>query len=1128
MSFQEPVQTCKKCNLSINEGHAYELGDDRWHINCFKCSKCESSLGCNSNFLVLGNGSLICSNCSYNCKQCGKKIDDLAILTGDQAYCSSCFKCRSCKLKIEDLRYARTSKGLFCMSCHEKLIAKKKKVDMKKKQLALLEQQRDQEEKLNLNHNHINLNNLDNGSRHLQDISNHSTPKMSDPASKRNSGLFLQSNRSSSSMVTKTLPPPPAEKLGPNGQPAADNDFSIEEINDSDDELNKRAQKNPVHQIELKIHEDEAPLAPGDGLIIDIIESLSDPSTPKDDATPLLEPPANITPNQNQGPDKLRNKNLLILSPNQFHDNEFHTTGSSPVTSPNKSRSTCASPYAKANRQARVMETYDDAAAQQPDRAPEQVVPNFSTHSPPPRAAVPSTPVKTPTSSAGTPSSTFEPRGLGLEGIDYHNKRSSHLFTATPAITSLEDTIRDDDIDPAPYVHPSPPAPPQQAPHPPASPAAPPQASPALKPSAKELAPTISRKNTLIRTPKLSLKHKRSTSGGSGSGLSSKFGFFKSRDDANTTNSGSQNQTSVTSPSKDSYSTRRHSRHVSDGSISNGGSAFTTPPLPYSSPIGQYGFNREHVRSTSDTPFITTGDSDLNQSNSSTAVHHQQSELYKHELDLRQIKNDIYHFEVQRQTLHNDVKRLNNDKLKLNDHLKQVQSKLTSESSKYDDLVKEVANLEAKKKKLLEINQSLSEENHQLETSIKNKSSLTPSNSIHRKHSPQDHSDNKTSSTGGTNYTNLTSNSSSSLLGNSYSEVGINSNYPAEESGETHKATRLKFWRRPKISLSSVNGNGESPSTNDYSGTNLQVTTSNNNVNGNGVTNGNGNSNNGSTGLPYNGHYSQNGVGMTNSESFSNENGNKKGLGSFITKSRSTNILDSFINGGNGVNGNGATNPDGSIGHQAPLFSSTIQKRADYEKEKVPLIITKCIEEVERRGLDLEGIYRLSGGNSAIQSIENAFNSLVVTNDGVDEKTLSKLNEISSVDINAVTSALKRYLRKIPDPLIPFSLYDEYIKVSSQNAPNKVDKRVSELKTKVIYRLSPANKATLFILCKHLALVNSYQSINRMGYKNLSVVFAPTVARDATGEKEMNDMGYRNDVTEFLLNNYEKIFEGYI
>ena len=32
--------------------------------------------------------------------------------------------------------------------------------------------------------------------------------------------------------------------------------------------------------------------------------------------------------------------------------------------------------------------------------------------------------------------------------------------------------------------------------------------------------------------------------------------------------------------------------------------------------------------------------------------------------------------------------------------------------------------------------------------------------------------------------------------------------------------------------------------------------------------------------------------------------------------------------------------------------------------------------EVEKRGLDFEGIYRISGGNSAIVSIENAFSSL--------------------------------------------------------------------------------------------------------------------------------------------------------
>lgn len=77
--------------------------------------------------MLLGDGSLICSNCTYSCSCCGNKIEDLAILTGDQAFCSQCFKCRNCKKKIENLRYARTSQGIFCMECHESLMQRRRK-----------------------------------------------------------------------------------------------------------------------------------------------------------------------------------------------------------------------------------------------------------------------------------------------------------------------------------------------------------------------------------------------------------------------------------------------------------------------------------------------------------------------------------------------------------------------------------------------------------------------------------------------------------------------------------------------------------------------------------------------------------------------------------------------------------------------------------------------------------------------------------------------------------------------------------------------------------------------------------------------------------------------------------------
>ncbi|KAK6428849.1 Rho-type gtpase-activating protein [Oleoguttula sp. CCFEE 5521] len=123
----EDVYPCKGCGEILEEGKAFELAGNRWHIDCFRCNTCGTLLDSDANLLLLGDGSLICNNCTYSCNACGNKIEDLAILTGDQAFCASCFRCRNCKRKIENLRYARTSQGIFCMSCHESLMARRRK-----------------------------------------------------------------------------------------------------------------------------------------------------------------------------------------------------------------------------------------------------------------------------------------------------------------------------------------------------------------------------------------------------------------------------------------------------------------------------------------------------------------------------------------------------------------------------------------------------------------------------------------------------------------------------------------------------------------------------------------------------------------------------------------------------------------------------------------------------------------------------------------------------------------------------------------------------------------------------------------------------------------------------------------
>ena len=103
------------------------------------------------------------------------------------------------------------------------------------------------------------------------------------------------------------------------------------------------------------------------------------------------------------------------------------------------------------------------------------------------------------------------------------------------------------------------------------------------------------------------------------------------------------------------------------------------------------------------------------------------------------------------------------------------------------------------------------------------------------------------------------------------------------------------------------------------------------------------------------------------------------------------------------------------------LFGSELVERADYERRQIPSVVTRCIEEVELRGMDLEGIYRKTGGNAQVKILQEGF-------DKSDDYDISDPN----LDITAVTSVLKQYFRKLPNPLITFEVYDRVLAINSE------------------------------------------------------------------------------------------------
>lgn len=96
---------------------------------------------------------------------------------------------------------------------------------------------------------------------------------------------------------------------------------------------------------------------------------------------------------------------------------------------------------------------------------------------------------------------------------------------------------------------------------------------------------------------------------------------------------------------------------------------------------------------------------------------------------------------------------------------------------------------------------------------------------------------------------------------------------------------------------------------------------------------------------------------------------------------------------------------------------------------KVPAVADKCIREIELRGLEEVGIYRVAGTGSVVSALKAEFNKDVQKVD---------LNSPAWADINVVADAFKQFLRELPEPLLTYTYYDEFIHASGKEIQHDV------------------------------------------------------------------------------------------
>ncbi|KAF9945704.1 hypothetical protein BGZ70_003663 [Mortierella alpina] len=162
------------------------------------------------------------------------------------------------------------------------------------------------------------------------------------------------------------------------------------------------------------------------------------------------------------------------------------------------------------------------------------------------------------------------------------------------------------------------------------------------------------------------------------------------------------------------------------------------------------------------------------------------------------------------------------------------------------------------------------------------------------------------------------------------------------------------------------------------------------------------------------------------------------------------------------------------------MFGNNLLDQLELEQRAIPMVVERCIEAVDERGLEVEGIYRRSG----------------------------------------MAAETRQLVQALPEPLVPYDMYGDLMEAIGMPQTESKTEAFRELLDRMPY----AHYATLKTLLEHLNRVTERESINLMTPKNLSVVFGPTLMRNPDPSREILDTTYQNMTIEYLILNTFDLF----
>lgn len=183
----------------------------------------------------------------------------------------------------------------------------------------------------------------------------------------------------------------------------------------------------------------------------------------------------------------------------------------------------------------------------------------------------------------------------------------------------------------------------------------------------------------------------------------------------------------------------------------------------------------------------------------------------------------------------------------------------------------------------------------------------------------------------------------------------------------------------------------------------------------------------------------------------------------------------------------------------------------------VPYLVDVCTEFLFTKSVAVQGLFRESGSGAEIEK----------------KKVLVDLgNELvlpASENDHNVTGLLKMWIRDLPDPLLTYGHYPEWIELGNRVVGEKESggnmARLLPQVQKLILALPETNRYVMQVLFKLLSCVAQHKESNLMSPSNLAIVFSPILlVNRAASPFDTSDFKASNAIITIMIDYYEPIF----